>query len=112
MVALGSLHPDTSTSSTTPWGTPRGTTGRSRITCDVKVPNSIWCSVNLATLVLSLSEICELEQQMLFDDGNDHGNGKEPERKNSNGFNPDGTMTAKDIPSFDQNSNAHSRWSI
>ena len=54
----------------------------------------------------------ELEQQMLFDDGNDHGNGKESQRKNSNGFNPDGTMTAKDIPSFDQNSNAHSRWSI
>ena len=44
MVALGSLHPDTSTSSTTPWGTPRGTTGRSRITCDVKVANGIWCN--------------------------------------------------------------------
>ena len=41
MVALGSLHPNTSTSSTTPWGTPRGTTGRSRITCDVKVANGI-----------------------------------------------------------------------
>ena len=65
MVALGSLHPDTSTSSTTPWGTPRGTTGRSRITCDDKVANGIWCSVNLATLVLALSEIWELEQQML-----------------------------------------------
>ena len=65
MVALGSLHPDISTSSTTPWGTPRGTTGRSRITCDDKVANGIWCSVNLATLVLALSEIWELEQQML-----------------------------------------------
>ena len=65
MVALGSLQPDISTSSTTPWGTPRGTTGRSRITCDVKVPNGIWCSVNFATLVLALSEIWELEQQML-----------------------------------------------
>ena len=54
----------------------------------------------------------ELEQQMLFDDGNDQGNGKGSEYNNSNGFNPDGTMTAKDIPSFDQNSNAHSRWSI
>ena len=65
MVALGSLHPDTSTSSTTPWGTPRGTTGRSRITCDVKVPKGIWCGVNLATFVLTLPEIWKLEQQML-----------------------------------------------
>ena len=54
----------------------------------------------------------ELEQQMLFDDGNNHSNGKESGNCASNGFNPDGTMTAKDIPSFDQNSNSHPRWSI
>ena len=54
----------------------------------------------------------ELEQQMLFDDGNDHGNRKASTAHNSNGFDPDGTMTAKDIPSFDQNSNSNQRWSI
>ena len=54
----------------------------------------------------------ELEQQMLFDDGNDHGNRKASIANNSNGFDPDGTMTAKDIPSFDQNSNSNQRWSI
>ena len=51
----------------------------------------------------------ELEQQMMFDDGNEEGNEKESK---TNGFHPENTMTAKDIPSFDQNSNPHSRWSI
>ena len=54
----------------------------------------------------------ELEQQMMFEDGHEEGNGKESEHHKSNGFQPDNTMTAKDIPSFDQNSNPNSRWAI
>ena len=52
----------------------------------------------------------ELEQQLLFDDGN--GNEVQPKEskignKTSNGYDLDGTMTAKEIPNFDKNSNSH-----
>ena len=55
----------------------------------------------------------ELEQQMLFDESNgDVVLNDEKNSENQKGFDPGNTMTAKEIPPFDQNSNAHTRWSI
>ena len=58
---LGSRHPASVISSTTPWGTPKGTTGRSRITfeislldlfynifgeyCDAQTPPKWWLAI-------------------------------------------------------------------
>ena len=54
----------------------------------------------------------ELEQQMLFDDGNgDNEGNQEKETRNQNGYESGRIMTAKEVKPFDQNSSAHTRWS-
>ena len=46
----------------------------------------------------------ELEQQLLFDDGNeDQGQAMNTSHQNSNGVGLSSTMTAKEIPPLDQN---------
>ena len=54
----------------------------------------------------------ELEQQMLFDEGNEnaHQNSDTMDKQDD----PESTMTAKEIPAFDTNgsSNAHRRYKI
>ena len=55
----------------------------------------------------------ELEQQLLFDDGNeDQGQEMKTSHQTSNGAGLAGTMTAKEIPPIDQNYDPNLRWRI
>ena len=53
----------------------------------------------------------ELEQQLLFDDGNeDQGQEMKTSHQTSNGTGLASTMTAKEIPPIDQNNDPNLRW--
>ena len=55
----------------------------------------------------------ELEQQLLFDDGNeDQGQEMKTSHQISNGAGLASTMTAKEIPPIDQNYDPNLRWII
>ena len=55
----------------------------------------------------------ELEQQLLFDDGyEDQDQGMKTSHQTSNGTGLASTMTAKEIPSIDQNYDPNLRWII